>query len=294
MTRQTPQVIARYRAIDRISPGDVLKMYGIFQRYYENADLDTFLRDMSRKTGVFLMMRRSDREIVGFSTVAKMDMNIRGRAIKGVFSGDTIIEREYWGSRALPMAFFLYLVRTVLRHPLTPVFWLLISKGYKTYLLLTNNFFRYYPHPEGRYQEYQPLIPEYCERLFPGYYDADRGVLDFGQAYQRLKSDVAPITDEMRATSKTIAFFEACNPEWHRGTELPCVGRAGFSDALRYPFRFLAKRRRRAATATQEVAETPAAASPAPSERETISIPVQVVSTARRRKSPQAEPLRSS
>lgn len=236
-----PQVYARYRRINRLSPADIRTMYGIFCQYYGNTDLDTFLRDMSGKTGVFLIRRRSDRAIVGFSTVALLDLNLQGKRVKGVFSGDTIIERDYWGSRALVTSFFLYLVRTVLRHPLTPVFWLLISKGYKTYLLLANNFFRFHPHPQQRYQEYEPLVEEYSEVLFPGYFCRSRKVLDFGDSYQYLNDDVAAITDDLRARYPNIAFFEARNPGWESGHELPCVGRAGPSDVFRYAFRLIAK-----------------------------------------------------
>lgn len=283
MSKPKNRVTARYRPINRVSPADILQMYGIFSRYYENSDLETFVSDMSRKTGVFILYPRGRKEIVGFSTVAKMDMEVDGRRIKGVFSGDTIIEREYWGSRALPLAFFLYLVRTVMRHPVTPVFWLLISKGYKTYLLMANNFFRFYPHPQNRYQEYQSLIPQYCERLFPGYYDSSRGVLDFGETYQRLKADVAPITDQVRQASAAAAFFETCNPEWHRGTELPCVGRAGFSDAFRYLFRYLNKVWRKPSQGSVQPA-VQAAAQTAPiletgESAVRVAVPVRVVST---------------
>ncbi|MFN3714380.1 MAG: hypothetical protein ACK4SX_12045 [Alcanivoracaceae bacterium] len=275
MSHKNKRVVARYRAIDRVAPADVLTMYSIFCRYYDNADLATFLRDMSRKTGVFLLTN-TDRQIVGFSTVALMDLDIGSRRIKGVFSGDTIIEREYWGSRALPLAFFLYLVRVVVRHPLTPVFWLLISKGYKTYLLMANNFFRFYPHPEQRYQKYAELIPKYCEELFPGYYDSARGILDFGNEYQKLRGDVAPITDHERDASATIRFFEQCNPEWQRGTELPCVGRAGFPDAFRYLFRYLGKVWRRSAkrsVATQQQTEEAVQEPPA----RVVEVPVKVI-----------------
>jgi hypothetical protein len=274
MSQKNKRVVARYRAIDRVSPADVLTMYNIFSRYYENADLDTFLRDMSRKTGVFLLTNQ-DRQIVGFSTVALMDLDIGKRRMKGVFSGDTIIERDYWGSRALPLAFFLYLVRVVVRYPLTPVFWLLISKGYKTYLLMANNFFRFYPHPEQRYQKYAELIPKYCEELFPGYYDPARGVLDFGHDYQKLRGDVAPITDHERQASAAIRFFEQCNPEWQRGTELPCVGRAGFPDAFRYLFRFLGKVWSRSGKRT--VAPVEPAAAVVQDQPARVEVPVKVI-----------------
>lgn len=240
-TAPAEKVFARYRDIDRLAPADIRRMYEIFRQYYGNTDLDTFLADMSRKTGVFMIRRRSDREIVGYSTVALMDLTLQGRKVKGVFSGDTIIEREYWGSRALVFSFFLYLVRVILRYPTTPVFWLLISKGYKTYLLLANNFFRFYPHPEGQYTEYESLVQEYADKLFPNCFDAERKVLDFGESYQFLIGDVAPITEEMRNRYPRIAFFEQCNPDWQKGNELPCVGRIGISDSLRYVFRLTKK-----------------------------------------------------
>lgn len=236
-----PRVYARYHPINRISPADVRSMYGIFCQYYGNTDLDTFLRDMSAKTGVFLIRRKGDRRLVGFSTVALMDLKLQGRRVKGVFSGDTIVEKDYWGSRALVTSFFLYLVRVVLRHPFTPVFWLLISKGYKTYLLLSNNFFRFYPHPGGHYEQYEPLVAEYSEALFPGYYCSQRKVLDFGESYQFLNDDVAAITEDLRARVPAIAYFERRNPGWEQGHELPCVGRAGPSDVFRYVFRLVAK-----------------------------------------------------
>ncbi len=49
------------------------------------------------------------------------------------FSGDTIIEKEYWGNRALTCAMYRYIVSFKLRYPLVPVYWILISKGFKTY-----------------------------------------------------------------------------------------------------------------------------------------------------------------
>lgn len=292
MSAPRKRVVARYRPISRVSPAEVLKMYSIFRCYYENAELDTFLNDMSRKTGVFMLQRRADDQIVGFSTVAKMDMEVDGKWIKGVFSGDTIIEKEYWGSRALPLAFSLYLARTVLRHPITPVFWLLISKGYKTYLLMANNFFRFYPHPKDRYEEYQPLVSQYCERLFPGYYDAASGVLDFGDSYQCLKDNVAPITDGVRKASPATVFFERCNPEWQRGTELPCIGRAGFSDLFRYFFRYVNKVWRRPSQSGVGVGASPVVAPVAQDKTARVAVPVRVGSTDKKQRYKQAAVVR--
>lgn len=190
---------------------------------------------------MILIRRRDDAEVVGFSTVTKVRMKHGRRRVRGIFSGDTIIDPDYWGSRALQVSFLLYMLRTRLRHPFAPLFWLLISKGYKTYLLLANNFPRYYPNPDGRHTHYETLVRQYCDQLFPGYWCERRKVLDFGDQYQCLKGQVAEITPELARRYPRIGYFEQRNPEWRRGTELPCIGQVGYSDFLVGGLGFLRK-----------------------------------------------------
>ncbi|WP_131480126.1 hypothetical protein [Marinobacter halodurans] len=199
-------------------------MYDVFRQYYAYTDMDSFIRDLNGKHGAILIRTRGENRVVGFSTIVSLDMAIGRMRARGVFSGDTIIEREYWGTRTLQIAFFLYVLKEKLRKPFRPLFWLLISKGYKTFLLLANNFHQYYPHPDGDCPELAPVVRHYCERLFPGHYDPDTGVLDFGENAQHLKEDVASITPELRQQVPKVRFFEERNPTWRRGTELPCVG----------------------------------------------------------------------
>lgn len=237
----TRSVFARYVPVSQVSVHDIRQMYAVFIQYYENVEMTTFLSDLSRKTGVFLIRRRGDRRIVGFSTMQSLMLPINGRTVRCVFSGDTIIEREYWGSRVLQAKFYLRMIREKLGNPFQPLYWLLISKGYKTYLLLANNFYHYYPDPGGRYQHLRGVVDQYCDRLFPDYFDRDRGLLDFGDGYQFLRAEVADITPELRQSQPKIEFFEQVNPTWRRGTELPCVGQINLSCLARFAFRFLRK-----------------------------------------------------
>ncbi|MCK0152977.1 hypothetical protein MWU49_04625 [Alcanivorax sp. S6407] len=200
---------------------------------------------MAEKDGVFLVEDRSAGRIVGFSTMKTLDMQMGNKTVKGVFSGDTIIEEQYWGNKALHVAFFLRMIREKLRHPFRPMFWLLISKGYKTYLLMANNFLNYYPNPEKHCDKLEGLVDNYCEMLFEPYYCPKNKLLDFGGDYTHLKSGVAQITDEMRASNEKIHFFEKRNATWQRGTELPCVGEVSYSLILNYPFTLLRKMRRK-------------------------------------------------
>ena len=260
MAASADRVYARYLPINRVSPAQIREMYALYSRYYENTSLDIFLNDMARKSGVFLIRRRTDGRIVGFSTVTRMVLTASGRPVRGVFSGDTVIEKEYWGNRALQVSFLLYLLRTRFRYPLSPMFWLLISKGYKTYLLLANNFPRYYPNPDGENGNLAPLVRDYCQQLFPDAWVEHQQLLDFGDRYQCLREEVAEITPDMRKRHPRIAYFEQCNPSWRRGTELPCIGQMGYRDAFVGVYRYLKKlvsRRPKKATVVPETCPEP-------------------------------------
>jgi hypothetical protein len=219
------KIYTRYHPLKHIAVQDVREMFKVFCRYYENTSLEQFISDLNRKSGAFIIRRKIDDAIVGFSTMGIYHMEVDGKKIRGIFSGDTILEKEYWGNRAMNAAFVKRLVWEAIKDPFTPQYWFLISKGYKTFLLLTRNFPDYYPHPEHENPHMKHIVEAYCDKLFPGKLDRDAMVLDFGEGSNCLKSDVTPISAAQR-TETDIAFFEQRNPQWERGTELPCVGRA--------------------------------------------------------------------
>lgn len=215
----------QYHLLKDITVKDIRDMFKVFCRYYENTSMDQFVSDLSKKNGAFIIRRKKDQVIVGFSTMGVYHMNVDGKKIRGIFSGDTILEKEYWGHRAMNAAFVKRVLWEAIKDPFTPQYWFLISKGYKTFLLLTRNFPDHYPHPEQDNPHMKHIVEAYCDELFPGYLDREKMVLDFGDGYNCLKNNVTPITDDQRQ-EVDIAFFEQCNPEWERGCELPCVARA--------------------------------------------------------------------
>lgn len=171
---------------------------------------------------------------------------VDGKRVRGIFSGDTIIDPAYWGNNALVTTFYRRLIIERFKHPFTPFYWFLISKGYKTYLLLTNNFYKYYPSVSWESQRLKRITQAYCEQLFPGDFDADRMLLDFGDSYVRLKDSVARITPELASIDKDIGFFEQINPTWERGTEVPCIGTFDYYTLVRsmfdVPWKWMKKR----------------------------------------------------
>lgn len=263
MTAHRPKLTGAYRPLRLITDEDVKAMHSLFSGFYENADEATFLRDLSRKDGAILVRDRKTKALRGFTTVKKVPLWDGERDAIGVFSGDTILDPSCWGDRTLKDAFTRYLLSLWLTSFGTPLYWLLISKGYKTYMLLAKNFVNYHPRPDGASDpKLARLVQAYSDKLFPGKYDRKRGILDFGEGAQRLREEVAPITPDMRRADPVINFFEQLNPGWHQGHELPCV--AEISISLLKPYLKKEGRKSSSSTAPRSETDTLLGGSPAP------------------------------
>lgn len=243
MLKKKRKVMPRGRYVRRenIPQHYLEQMYEIYAQYYANTRISIFLEDFEKKHGAILILHPKKDEIVGFSTVALHQFRLENKNYTFLFSGDTVIKKEFWGCRTLQSTMVKLLLKLRLRYPFDELYWLLISKGYKTYLLLANNYYVYYPHHEGQHSHLKPIVEHYCKTHFGEYFDQHTGLLNFGSDYQPLKADVAPITEQMRAENSKISFFEQQNPTWVHGTELPCIGRLAWQDVMRFPFRLVRK-----------------------------------------------------
>jgi len=226
------KLTTRFYSIKRISVPRLLEMHKLFIQYYNNADLQTFTTDMAEKTGVFILEEKTSKRIVGFSTWTEMEVEEGNQKALGIFSGDTVVDKSYWGNKDLHKSFAKKLFTTKLMNPNRSVFWLLISKGYKTYLLLTNNFHQFYPCHKVHNEKLESIVDEYCTQLYPLAYCQQSRLLNFGDEYQNLRDGVAGITPEMKERNQDIRHFEKLNPTWEKGTELPCAGEVTISMLL--------------------------------------------------------------
>lgn len=225
----------------RLQTAEIKRMFELMGEYYEGASFTIFAKDLSEKQKVILLLSPAG-TIEGFSTIAQENLIVDGRKFISIYSGDTVLSRKYWGNGALAMAFGRYLFQTKLRNPFTDVDWFLISKGYKTYLLMTNNFPNHYP----RFESDTPATVQKKMDLFYGMrfgsdYSPEKGLirLDQKKSYH-LKPLVAEITDELRSNPR-IAFFEMKNPQWHEGMELACLAKVSFWIPIRYTLKRLWK-----------------------------------------------------
>lgn len=222
---KTGKLVAETVRVTALRPETIEAMWDLFARYYADVERSTFDADLADKRDVILLYDAGDRSLQGFSTVVVYERELEGRRFVAIFSGDTVIEEAYWGQRALQFAFYRYLVRTKLRHPLRPVYWYLISKGYKTYLLLARNVPNHWPRHDRPTPAFEQRVLDHLGAdRFGADYDAERGVLAHPVCVGRLKGWVAPIDAEL-LRYPDIRFFAERNPGYTRGDELCCIGK---------------------------------------------------------------------
>ena len=226
---------AKLVQIQSLTESEKMRMLLLMRGYYNGMTEEAFASDLSKKTGVFLLRDTGSQEIQGFSTVLVQQLTLGDRSCQGVFSGDTIVAKEYWGQRALQRSFALYMFMLKLKRPTEPLFWFLMSKGYKTYLLLANNFFIHYPRFDRPIPaSIKRVMDLFYSGLFSEKYDASTGLITFSGETCRLRSGVAEITDELVRANPRIAYFQKANPQWTEGTELACVAKLTWLNPLAY------------------------------------------------------------
>lgn len=233
------------RLVGRVVPVPGLRaedrdaMWRVFTKYYADVTRAKFEADLAEKQEVVILRDAADRSLQGFSTIQVYRREVHGRPFVAVYSGDTVLEEAYWGQTTLQKIFVAYLLRTKLKNPLVPVYWFLISKGYKTYLLLTRNMPTYWP----RHDRPTPSLPAQVLDLlardkFGDAWRPEQGILHFDVCQGRLKRGVAPIEAGLLA-HPDIRFFVERNPGHADGDELCCLGEVDLAFPLMFPLKLL-------------------------------------------------------
>jgi hypothetical protein len=211
---------ARVRDRAALADDDVAQMFALYATYYAGTNFALFADDLAGKSHVIELM--ADGALVGFSTLAVLPFEHRGVANLALFSGDTIIDQSHWGDQALVAAFCRCAGQLRAQRDV-PLYWLLISKGYRTYRYLSLFARTYYP------QHAAPTPPSVQERLdalallkFGTAYDAASGIVRFAQSRGHLKPAWADVRDHLR-THDVVRFFLDRNPGYASGDELVCL-----------------------------------------------------------------------
>lgn len=235
LNKKNKNLNAKTQAVESLSNLDIQRMYFLFSKYYNEHSFEQFTQDLYEKNNVIILRDKQSKVIQGFSTLLEVSIPATdGRICHGIFSGDTVVAKEYWGSPALGIEFLKYLWLQKLKNPFQPLYWFLISKGYKTYLLMANNFATHFPRYEKQTPHiYKNLMDQFYSRKFKDSYHSEAGLIIPKGPSCSLKESIADISDAQLKIPR-IAFFQNKNPNWKNGEELCCIAEMTLIMPLQY------------------------------------------------------------
>jgi hypothetical protein len=205
-----------------VTEDDKRAMFALMSEFYDNMDEAVFRRDFAEKDHC-LILRDDAGAVVGFTTQKVMAVEADGRTVHGVFSGDTIIHRDYWGQTDLYRIFAQFWFEYAKQYD--EFYWFLICKGYKTYCILPLVWAEFYPTFRAETPpEMQSIIDAYASALYPDEYNPATGVIEYRHTKDKLKAGVAEI-DERRLRNKDIAYFCQANPYHTEGFDIACISK---------------------------------------------------------------------
>lgn len=224
------------RRRDSLDAAARARMLELMELCYENVDAARFAEDLDAKHHVIMLLDGAG-TLQGFSTIRMATETLGGRPVDVLFSGDTVIHPDHWGAKALQRGFIAFALAHKLRHPRRRLFWLLLSKGYKTYLLLTNNFPSAFPRVDVTPPAQLRALRDRIACAWWGHeYDPATELLRFTVPRDHVRTAVAALDPAARRHAD-VAYFLDKNPRWAQGDELVCLAEID----LLLPWRFFTK-----------------------------------------------------
>jgi hypothetical protein len=201
------------------------RMLELMRSYYDYVTDHIFFEDLHQKQYVCLLEDNAQL-IQGFTTFAINPKNCGTSTYNILFSGDTIIAPEHWGSQALVRGFCHSVGQFIQTDPQKEWYWYLLSKGHRTYLYLPLFFEEYCPAltPTANEPVLQNIIQEVSSKVYAKYWQKDLGILRFDSKIGQLTPELAQATFD-KANKPHIGFFLKKNPKFYEGEELVCLTR---------------------------------------------------------------------
>src|SRR5262245_1432532 len=120
------------------------EMFELFTAYYDAVLRTTFEEDLANKDHVILL-RGPDRRLVGFTTLSVHDVGSGAQRVRYVYSGDTVMDSDYWGPGHLLRSWFRFVGSIKAQQSEAELYWILLVKGHRTYRILPDFFHCYAP-----------------------------------------------------------------------------------------------------------------------------------------------------
>jgi hypothetical protein len=216
-------IFSQTKSVSACSPEEKETFYCLLCQGFLGVTWHDFVRDFLEKEAVMILRKEhAEGEIVGWSTLTVLTLVLPDEKVKAVFSGDTVVLPEYRSGTGLGIELARYFLHVYEQFSLHKVYYVLTSKGWRTYKIMPFFFKEFAPRHDRPTTAYDTmLIDAFGKKKYPHHYQTDTGVITCSPQRVRPESiDAAP-----RRPDTHTAYFLEHNPGYLEGHELICVAR---------------------------------------------------------------------
>lgn len=235
--RNAMKLKGEIKKIDSLSYTEKDRMFYLMKCQYDNFKKDKFMYDLNEKDGVLLLYDKR-RSIQGFTTYLLIETIFDNKKIYALYSGDTIVKKRYCGQIEL-FKNFGELLSKFLKEKKEPLYWFLITKGIKTYLILPLFFKQFYPNYFTNTPLYEKRLMVHLVSLkFGKFYIKEKNIVRIYPPADRLKKEFA-YESYARLENPHVKFFLEKNPGYINGDELACIAKIEISNFTKAALKFI-------------------------------------------------------
>lgn len=219
------RIVSQIQSIDTCTEQERQQFYSLLCQCFLGVSWRDFLQDFSEKESVIILRKEhSEGEIVGFSTLVVLTLALSDEEIKAVFSGDTVVLPEYRSSTGLGVQLGTYFLQAYEAYPQHKVYYILMSKGWRTYKILPFFFREFSPsYTHSTPESDEVVMHAFGRAKYARYYRPERNIIHFDGEATRLKPEsIDALPNKLDAHTR---FYLQANPGYLCGDELVCVAR---------------------------------------------------------------------
>src|SRR5208283_3205450 len=127
----------------RLESTEITEMYSLFTSHFERVSESRFREDLNDKDWVIRI--RDKNALMGFTSLRRIHVNVEGKGLDLLYSGDTIVKPEARSTTLLARTWIESVRRISDRCNIEEFYWFLLVSGFRTYRLLPVFWKEFFP-----------------------------------------------------------------------------------------------------------------------------------------------------
>ncbi len=221
------KIISSLEPVWSCAPETKQECFELLSRHFDHVSWKQFNTDFHEKQYVALL--RKEERIVGFSTMVTIPITTaEGNHISVAFSGDTVVEFDSRNSVGLGVVLSSFFRENISAYGDGNVWYVLISKGWRTYKAMEFMFHSFTPYPRKNItHEERSIIASFGRSKYPSRFDQEKLVLHGLEGDQKLRGG----SQDLEVPNTELgSFFKERNPNFANGDELICLARLSYDN----------------------------------------------------------------